>query len=111
LRSVWLGVALLPYLALAGFDAWLHEKSRRVPRIEQLLHAGAALSLIAFIAAAFAAVPLVAASAFVLFLGCAGFDEFGFHRPLPARERRVHFASYAALGLFVLVWWSRTRGA
>jgi hypothetical protein len=111
LRSIWLSVALLPYLALAGFDAWLHEKSRRVPRLEQALHAGAAISLLAFIAAAFASAPIASAVALAVFLGCAGFDEFGFHAPLAARERRVHFASYAALGLFVLVWWSQGRGA
>jgi hypothetical protein len=111
LRSIWLSVALLPYLALAGFDAWLHEKSRHVPRVEQALHAGAAISLFAFIAAAFASAPVVAAIALAAFLGCAGVDEFGFHAPLPARERRVHFASYVALALFVLVWWSHGSGA
>jgi len=31
-------------------------------------------------------------------------DEVGFHRHLDARERRVHFAAYAALGLFLCVW-------
>jgi hypothetical protein len=37
-------------------------------------------------------------------LPLAALDEGGFHRDLARRERRVHFASYAALGVFVLVW-------
>jgi hypothetical protein len=28
-------------------------------------------------------------------------DEFGFHAPLAARERRLHFAAYACLAAFL----------
>jgi len=104
LRPFLLGVALLPYLILAGIDAWLHEKSRRVPRVEQALHAGEAVSLFVFVGSAFGARTLLAASALGVFLVLAGADEFGFHGHLAARERRIHFAAYAALLLFVLVW-------
>jgi len=35
MRALWLALALVPYAALAGFDAWLHEKSRQVPLVEK----------------------------------------------------------------------------
>lgn len=104
LRIVLLCLAFIPYAALAGFDGWLHEKSRRVPRVEQMLHASAAVSLVAFVILAFSARNVAAAIVLSVFLVAASVDEFGFHRHLDPRERRVHFASYAALALFVVVW-------
>ena len=41
---LYLLAALAPYLALVSIDAWMHEKARRVPRLEKLLHASAALA-------------------------------------------------------------------
>jgi hypothetical protein len=38
------------------------------------------------------------------YVACAAVDEFGFHRHLSPSERRVHFVSYAALALFVVIW-------
>jgi len=103
-RTLWLALALLPYASLAAFDAWLHEKSRDVPRVEKWLHAGLALSLIVFLGAVFRSQTLLAFVALSALLPLAALDEGGFHRKLARRERRVHFASYAALGVFVLVW-------
>ena len=37
-RFASLGIGLLPYLGVAGIDTWMHERARKVPRIEQLLH-------------------------------------------------------------------------
>jgi len=74
-----------------------------VPRAEQFFHAAAAVLFIAFVSAVFmgsrAALPVL-----IVFVACAATDEFGFHRHLPATERRVHFMSYAALAVFVVAW-------
>lgn len=108
LRVVWLGLALVPYAALAAFDGWLHEKSRRVPRVEQWLHAIAALSLAAFVVFVFSARNTAATILLAVFIGAASLDEFGFHRHLDRRERRVHFASYSALAVFIVAWRMQT---
>jgi hypothetical protein len=104
MHTMWLTLALLPYACLALFDGWLHERSRRVPRVEQWLHAGAALCLLVFLVAAFRSSGAVAIGALSLFAPIAAVDEIGFHGHLAPRERRVHFASYVALGVFVVVW-------
>jgi hypothetical protein len=102
-RVVLLGAALAPYVALVSVDAWMHEKARSVPRAEQLFHYAAALLFGGFVVAVFVesafALPLLAA-----FVACAAIDEIGFHRHLSPAERRVHFMSYAALALFIVVW-------
>jgi hypothetical protein len=105
MRNVWLGVALVPYLAAAGVDAWVHERGRRVPRVEQWIHAGLASAMALFLGAAFAGFPLVAIGALAVFLVLLFWDEAAFHGAIDARERRVHAASWAALALFVAVWW------
>jgi hypothetical protein len=102
-RVMTLGAALAPYLALVSVDTWMHEKSRRVPRAEQFFHAAAAVLLVAFVSAVFLGLP-AALPVLIVFAACAATDEFGFHRHLPATERRVHFMSYAALALFVVAW-------
>jgi hypothetical protein len=104
MRALWLALALVPYAALAGFDAWLHEKSRQVPLVEKWLHGGLALCLIVFVGAAFRAERTLAFLALGLLVPLAAYDEIGFHGTLAMRERRVHFASYAALGVFVSAW-------
>jgi hypothetical protein len=101
MRIVWLCLALLPYVALAGFDGFLHERSRRVPRAEQWLHAGSAISILVFVVAVFRAQTTLAIVAFCVFAPLAAVDEFGYHGHLAARERYVHFASYVALCIFL----------
>jgi hypothetical protein len=103
-RLLLLCAALVPYVALVSIDAWMHERSRRVPRLEQLLHYGAAVLFLAFVAAVFRGAEGLAVALFALFAAVAAWDEIGFHRHLAARERRVHFASYAALTLFIGAW-------
>ena len=105
MRNVWLGLALVPYLAAAGVDAWMHERGRRVPRTEQWIHGGLALAMAAFLTAAFAGRPPVAWGALALFLALLAWDELAFHKAIAARERRVHAVSWAALALFVAAWW------
>jgi|SRR6187455_2191155 hypothetical protein len=102
-RLMTLGAALVPYLVLVSVDSWMHEKARRVPRLEQFFHAAAAVLFLGFVVAVFldsrAALPLL-----IAFAACAASDEFGFHRHLAAAERRVHFMSYAALAIFIVAW-------
>ena len=97
-------IALLPYTGLALFDGWMHEKARRVPRFEQLLHASAAIALIVFLTGVFRGADLVAYVGLAVLLPVALVDEFGYHAPVARRERVVHAISYAALGGFVLAW-------
>lgn len=97
----WLVLALLPYLALAGFDGWLHEKARRVPRLEQFLHALLFVSFVALLFGVFGARPGFALAALAVFVPAACADEFGFHAALERRERRVHHAAYACFAGFV----------
>jgi hypothetical protein len=103
-RIVLLGTALTPYIALAGVDAWMHERERQVPRLEQVLHAAAALLFVGFVAAVFSGSMIVAPVLLAGFAICATCDELGFHRQLAKSERRIHFAAYAALALFVGAW-------
>ncbi len=105
MRNAWLGLALLPYLAVAGVDAWRHERGRRVPRVEQWVHAGLATAMAVFLAAVFAAVPPAAFGALAAFALLLAWDEIAFHGSIGATERRVHAMSWLALAAFVGVWW------
>jgi len=104
MRNVWLGVALVPYLAAAGADAWMHERGRRVPRLEQWAHAGLAAGMAAFLAAVFAGRPAVAMGALAVFAALVAWDELSFHKAIAAAERRVHLFSWIALAGFVAAW-------
>ena len=99
-----LGAALAPYVALVSVDAWMHERARRVPRLEQILHYAAALLFLSFVIAVFRDSSGLALGLLAAFALIATWDELGFHRLLDPRERRVHFVSYAALGLFIGAW-------
>jgi hypothetical protein len=100
-----LSLALAPYLTLALVDAWMHDRARRVPRVEQGLHAGLALAITAFLIAAFANLRITAVLALAAFLALLVCDELGFHRGISSRERRVHVASWLALVGFIVVWY------
>lgn len=99
-----LGIALTPYLALVSIDAWMHEASRQVPRVERWLHYSAGALFLGFLVALFRDATALAVTLFGAFLVLTVWDAVGFHRDLAARERRVHFAAYAALALFLCVW-------
>lgn len=105
MRNIWLGIALVPYLAVAGVDFWMHERDRKVPRVEQWLHAGLALAMAAFLAAVFAGRSPLALAALGAFLALLAWDELWFHKAIAASERRVHAVSWAALAVFVAAWW------
>ena len=99
-----LGLALTPYLALVSIDAWMHEASRQVPRVERWLHYSAGALFLGFLIALFRDATDLALVLFGTFAALAVWDAVGFHRNLAVRERRVHFAAYMALAMFVCVW-------
>ena len=99
-----LGLALTPYLALVSIDAWMHEASRQVPRVERWLHYSAGALFLGFLIALFRNATDLALVLFGTFAALTVWDAVGFHRNLAVRERRVHFAAYMALALFVCVW-------
>ena len=99
-----LGAALTPYVVLVSFDAWMHEASRQVPRVERWLHYSAGALFLGFLIALFRDATGLALALFGAFAVITVWDEVGFHRSLDARERRVHFAAYAALALFICAW-------
>ena len=95
--------SLVPYLALSAYDGWLHEKARRVPRIEQALHALLALSAIALIYGVFSGRAWLAWPGLAVFVPAALADELGWHGALERRERRLHHVAYASFAGFVAV--------
>lgn len=98
-------LALAPYALLSGYDAlFLHERARRVPRVEQALHAGLAVSLLVFLYGVFAQHTIVAVAALGVLLVLLAADELGFHRLLPPFERRIHAAAALSLFGFVVIW-------
>lgn len=108
MRLIVLSIALAPYLGLVAFDAWMHEKARRVPTLEQWLHGGIALAIGTFFVLAFVGADFAAAILLLVSLPLMAADEIGFHGHLSRRERLVHLAEGLALVLFVTVWlWTR----
>ena len=87
LNYLLLGVALAPYLALVSIDAWMHEASRQVPRIERWLHYSAAALFLGFLVALFRDATALALPLFGAFAAVTAWDAVGFHRHLDARER------------------------
>jgi hypothetical protein len=104
MRNIWLGLALVPWLAAAGADAWIHERGRRVPRPEQWVHAGLAIALGAFFVGVFAMRPSLAWAALPAFIALLAIDEWRFHRGIRGVERALHAASWIALAGFVAAW-------
>ena len=104
MRLLVLSLALAPYLGLVAVDAWMHEKARRVPAVEQWLHAGIALTIGAFFIAAFLGANVLAGILLLLSLPLMATDEIGFHGHLSRRERLVHLAEGLSLMVFVSVW-------
>jgi hypothetical protein len=103
-RIIWLGLGAVPYLGLVAVDAWMHERARKVPGLERIIHYTSAVALLAFLAGAFSARYLLAVVGLAVFIPLTVLDEFGFHRGIARSERRVHVAAYAALTVFIAIW-------
>jgi hypothetical protein len=98
-----LAISFVPYLCLALYDGWLHEKARSVPIAEQATHALLVISLAAFASGVFLDLRRLVLPALAVLIVATLADELGFHGSLPSHERRIHFAAYACLGLFAAV--------
>lgn len=96
-------ISFLPYLSLAAYDGWLHEKARKVPMLEQCFHATLAISLAAFVWSLFSNHRQYAVPALCVFTVAALIDELGFHGQLERRERKLHHLAYACFAMFVAV--------
>jgi hypothetical protein len=106
-----LGAALAPYLVLVSIDAWMHEAERKVPRVERWLHYCAGALFLGFLVALFRDKTRLAMALFGVFAVLTVWDAAAFHGQLAVRERRVHFAAYVALALFVGAWGWLERSA
>lgn len=104
MRTLWLAIALAPYVLIAGIDAWMHERGRKVPRPEQAIHAALALAMVVFLPAVFIGRPVIAFTSLAVFVALLVWDETGFHAGIAANERRIHIASWIALAGFVICW-------
>ena len=98
-------LSMAPYVCLALYDGWLHERARRVPAAEQLFHAAAFLSFALLIASLFLNRPRLALPSLAGFALATAVDELRFHGGLERRERGLHFAAYACFATFVAVAW------
>jgi hypothetical protein len=103
-RLALLAAGFAPYALISGYDQWLHRHARRVPRLEQALHAGLALAMGAFLTLVARAETRAALAALALFAGLLLLDEFGYHGSIDRHERRVHWLADAALAGFVIGW-------
>src|SRR5438874_727363 len=97
MRGTWLGLALVPYLAAAAADAWMHEHGRRVPRAEQAVHAALALAMLLFLVAVFRSLTALAFAALALFAVLVVLDEWRFHGAISRREKSLHVLAWIAL--------------
>ena len=104
LVNIWVLIAAVPYLAIAGYDFWLHETDRQVPRVEQYYHAGIAIGVFLFLSTAALGYNLVAAISLAILLVAAAVDELRFHGDLDKHEKRLHHIGGLALFFCIGVW-------
>lgn len=100
----WVLPAAVPYLVIAGYDFWLHETDRQVPRAERLFHGVTIAGVAAFLISASFGWNVLATLAVIVLLFSATVDELKFHADLDPREKRLHFVGGAALALCIGVW-------
>ena len=82
MRLLVLSVALAPYLGFIAIDAWMHEKARRVPTVEQWLHGGIALAIGSFFLMAFLGADTIAGILLVVTRAKGLRDHFAYGPPL-----------------------------
>jgi Sec-independent protein secretion pathway component TatC len=104
LANSWVLPAAVPYIAVAGYDFYLHGTDRRVPRIERTFHAIIISSVVLFLALASLGKNGMAGLVLGILLLAAAIDELRFHGELETHERRLHFVGGAALMFCIGVW-------
>jgi hypothetical protein len=104
LAQIILVAVLTPYACLGLYDGYLHDRARKVPKLEQLAHAVLGICMALFLFGVFRQHAILAAIALTVFICVYAVDEFVFHQGIGAHERMVHAAAMSALALFVLTW-------
>lgn len=104
LANSWVLPAAVPYIAVAGYDFYLHGTERQVPAVERLFHALIITSVVLFLVLASIGQNFAAGIVLVVLLGAAAIDELKFHGSLEPHERRLHFVGGAALAFCIGVW-------
>lgn len=100
----WVLPAAVPYLAIAGYDFWLHETDRQVPRVEEIFHAVIITCVSIFLATAALGWNRVAAITIVVLAFAAIVDELKFHADLDPHEKVLHRFGGLALAFCIGVW-------
>jgi hypothetical protein len=90
----------MPYLLIAGYDGWLHEKARKVPMAEQVSHAIMAVCVAVLVWSVFFDHPQVITPVLIVFAITALTDELGFHGQLHRHEKYLHYFGYASFAGF-----------
>lgn len=104
LANSWVLPAAVPYIAVAGYDFYLHGADRQVPAVERRFHAVIITSVVLFLTLASVGENLAAGIVLAVLLGAAAVDELKFHGGLATHERRLHFVGGAALAFCIGVW-------
>jgi len=79
-------------------------KFRGAPGMAMLAGILSAVALIGFIAGAVRGQRSLAVPSLAVFVALLALDEIGFHARIAGSERRLHFAAYGALAVFIAVW-------
>lgn len=104
LANVWVLLAAVPYLAIAGYDFWLHETDRQVPRGESYYHGAIILGVSTFLVTAALGWNVAATVALLVLIVAATVDELRYHSDLDVREKRLHYFGGLALTFCIGVW-------
>jgi hypothetical protein len=104
LSNSWVLPAAIPYIAVAGYDFYLHGTDRRVPRTERMYHAIIISSVILFLTLASLGKNMAAGAVLIVLLVAAAVDELKYHGDLESHERRLHFVGGGALAFCIGVW-------
>lgn len=102
--NLWVLPAAVPYLLIAGYDFWLHETDRQVPRAEGRFHATIITGVLVFLTSAALGWDAIATVALAVLIVAAVIDEVRFHSNLDAHEKRLHHFGGLALSFCIGVW-------
>lgn len=98
-----IAAALVPFLAYAARDQLLHLRIRKVPLLENVIHAVLAVLLTGVIGEAFTFDSRGVIFGAIAFVATGALDEFVYHRGIPEQESDVHAKEHFALLGFIVV--------
>jgi len=100
-RALFLTLCLFPYFYFGVRDVLHHKRHRAVTFTERLLHVTLGLTLTIILPHAYLGHFDVVIPGVVLFVLARSFDEFAFHRGLPATETDLHAKTHFGFLIFV----------